>query len=155
LKETAKPQSGDHYRLVFGRDSRPSEFGVLKDQFRIVLLRRVLYHHHAKRFLMFSIQDVKARCAGLITVAAFMPVGFARSSTGEYAGGIFWIVGTAVLFSWLVSGLFTPYLAVKMLPQDLALVASSKPITQEDIKRAMARLENNPGLANNTKGGTA
>jgi multidrug efflux pump subunit AcrB len=52
----------------------------------------------------------------LITVAAFMPVGFARSSTGEYAGGIFWIVGTAVLFSWVVSGIFTPYLAVKMLP---------------------------------------
>ena len=39
-------------------------------------------------------------------------------STGEYAGGIFWIVGTAVLFSWIVSGLFTPYLAVKMLPKD-------------------------------------
>jgi len=55
----------------------------------------------------------------LITVAAFMPIGFARSSTGEYAGGIFWIVGTAVLFSWVVSGLFTPYLAVKMLPMDL------------------------------------
>jgi multidrug efflux pump len=55
----------------------------------------------------------------LITVAAFMPVGFAKSTTGEYAGGIFWIVGAAVLFSWLVSGLFTPYLAVKMLPKDL------------------------------------
>jgi multidrug efflux pump subunit AcrB len=52
----------------------------------------------------------------LITVAAFMPIGFAQSTTGEYAGGIFWIVGTAVLFSWLVSGLITPYLAVKMLP---------------------------------------
>jgi multidrug efflux pump subunit AcrB len=52
----------------------------------------------------------------LITVAAFMPIGFAKSTTGEYAGGIFWIVGTAVLFSWVVSGLITPYLAVKMLP---------------------------------------
>ena len=54
----------------------------------------------------------------LITVAAFMPIGFSKSVTGEYAGGIFWIVGTAVLFSWVVSGLFTPYLAVKMLPKD-------------------------------------
>jgi multidrug efflux pump len=52
----------------------------------------------------------------LITVAAFMPIGFSKSTTGEYAGGIFWIVGTAVLLSWLVSGLFTPYLAVKFLP---------------------------------------
>jgi multidrug efflux pump len=54
----------------------------------------------------------------LITVAAFMPIGFSKSTTGEYAGGIFWIVGTAVLFSWVVSGLFTPYLAVQMLPKD-------------------------------------
>jgi multidrug efflux pump subunit AcrB len=52
----------------------------------------------------------------LITTAAFMPVGFSKSTTGEYAGGIFWIVGTAVLFSWIVSGIITPYLAVKMLP---------------------------------------
>ncbi|MGZ8273913.1 MAG: efflux RND transporter permease subunit, partial [Burkholderiaceae bacterium] len=55
----------------------------------------------------------------LITTAAFMPIGFAQSTTGEYAGGIFWIVGTAVLFSWIVSGIITPYLAVKMLPKDL------------------------------------
>ena len=54
----------------------------------------------------------------LITVAAFMPIGFAKSTTGEYAGGIFWIVGTAVVFSWVVSGIITPYLAVKMLPKD-------------------------------------
>ena len=54
----------------------------------------------------------------LITVAAFMPIGFSQSTTGEYAGGIFWIVGTAVLFSWVVSGLITPYLAVNMLPKD-------------------------------------
>jgi len=52
----------------------------------------------------------------LITVAGFMPIGFSKSTSGEYAGGIFWIVGAAVVFSWLVSGLFTPYLAVKLLP---------------------------------------
>ncbi len=55
----------------------------------------------------------------LVTVCAFMPIGFAKSTTGEYAGGIFWIVGTAVLFSWVVSGIITPYLAVLMLPKDL------------------------------------
>jgi multidrug efflux pump subunit AcrB len=55
----------------------------------------------------------------LITVAGFMPIGFSKSTSGEYAGGIFWIVGTAVLFSWVVSGLFTPYLAVAMLPKKL------------------------------------
>ena len=54
----------------------------------------------------------------LITVAGFMPIGFAHSTTAEYAGGIFWIVGIAVVFSWVCSGLITPYLAVKMLPKD-------------------------------------
>jgi multidrug efflux pump len=54
----------------------------------------------------------------LITVAGFLPIGLSQSTTGEYAGGIFWIVGTAVLLSWICSGIFTPYLAVKMLPKD-------------------------------------
>ena len=55
----------------------------------------------------------------LITVAGFMPIGFAHSTTAKYAGGIFWIVGIAVVFSWLCSGMIVPYLAVKMLPKDL------------------------------------
>ncbi len=67
----------------------------------------------------YSSTAVPRLTGALITVAAFMPVGFSKSTTGEYAGGIFWIVGAAVLFSWLVSGLFTPYLAVKMLPKDM------------------------------------
>src|SRR6185436_4213 len=67
----------------------------------------------------YSSTAVPRLTGALITIAAFMPIGFAKSTTGEYAGGIFWIVGAAVLFSWLVSGLFTPYLAVNMLPKDL------------------------------------
>jgi multidrug efflux pump len=55
----------------------------------------------------------------LITAAGFMPIGFSKSTSGEYAGGIFWIVGAAVVFSWICSGIFTPYLAVKVLPKDL------------------------------------
>jgi multidrug efflux pump subunit AcrB len=66
----------------------------------------------------YSATAIPRLTGALITVAAFMPIGFAKSTSGEYAGGIFWIVGVAVLFSWVVSGLFTPYLAVKMLPKD-------------------------------------
>ena len=55
----------------------------------------------------------------LVTAAGFLPVGFAKSSAGEYAGGIFWVVGIALIASWLVAVLFTPYLGVKLLP-DLA-----------------------------------
>lgn len=52
----------------------------------------------------------------LVTVAGFLPVGFARSTAGEYAGNIFWIVGFSLIVSWLVAVYFTPYLGVKLLP---------------------------------------
>ncbi|MBP0465003.1 efflux RND transporter permease subunit [Roseomonas sp. PWR1] len=52
----------------------------------------------------------------LVTVAGFLPVGFARSTAGEYAGGIFWVVGFALIASWFVAVLFTPWLGVKLLP---------------------------------------
>ena len=37
-----------------------------------------------------------------LTAAGFLPVGFAKSSSGEYAGGIFWVVAIALVASWLV-----------------------------------------------------
>ena len=52
----------------------------------------------------------------LVTIAGFLPVGFARSTAGEYAGNIFWVVGFALIVSWLVAVIFTPYLGVKLLP---------------------------------------
>src|SRR6059058_3193795 len=52
----------------------------------------------------------------LVTIAGFLPVGFARSTAGEYAGNIFWVVGFALVVSWIVAVVFTPYLGVKMLP---------------------------------------
>ena len=51
----------------------------------------------------------------LITVAGFMPVGFAHSNAGQYAGSIFWILGAALCASWLVAVIFTPYLGVVFL----------------------------------------
>jgi multidrug efflux pump subunit AcrB len=51
-----------------------------------------------------------------LTVIGLMPIGFAQSSAGEYAGGIFWIVGYALIASWFVAVVFTPYLGVKLLP---------------------------------------
>jgi multidrug efflux pump subunit AcrB len=53
----------------------------------------------------------------LVTIIGFTPVGFAKSSAGEYAGNIFWVVGFALITSWVVAVVFTPYLGVKLLPQ--------------------------------------
>lgn len=52
----------------------------------------------------------------LVTAIGLMPVGFAQSSAGEYAGNIFWVVGFALIASWFVAVIFTPYLGVKLLP---------------------------------------
>lgn len=52
----------------------------------------------------------------LVTAIGFMPNGFAQSSAGEYTGNLFWIVGTALIASWFVAVVFTPYLGVKLLP---------------------------------------
>ncbi len=81
----------------------------------------------------------------LVTAAGFLPVGFASSSTGEYAGGIFWVVGLALIASWFVAVLFTPYLGVKLLP-DFARRAAGKAhpdpeaIYDTRIYRALRRL---------------
>ncbi|MDN4629032.1 efflux RND transporter permease subunit [Erwinia sp. PsM31] len=53
----------------------------------------------------------------LVTAVGFMPNGFAQSTAGEYTSNMFWIVGIALIASWVVAVVFTPYLGVKMLPQ--------------------------------------
>jgi multidrug efflux pump subunit AcrB len=55
----------------------------------------------------------------LVTAAGFLPVGFARSTAGEYAGHIFTVVALALTVSWIVAVFFTPYLGVKLLPASL------------------------------------
>ncbi|KQP52753.1 efflux RND transporter permease subunit [Methylobacterium sp. Leaf108] len=52
----------------------------------------------------------------LVTIAGFLPVGFAASTAGEYAGNIFWVVSFSLIVSWFVAVTFTPYLGVKLLP---------------------------------------
>src|SRR5262249_41836695 len=51
----------------------------------------------------------------LVTMAGFVPVGFARSSAGEYTFSIFAVVSIAVLASWLVAVIFIPLLGVAFL----------------------------------------
>ena len=53
----------------------------------------------------------------LVTAIGFMPNGFAKSTAGEYTSNMFWIVGIALIASWIVAVVFTPYLGVKLLPE--------------------------------------
>ncbi|CAN5384764.1 efflux RND transporter permease subunit [soil metagenome] len=52
----------------------------------------------------------------LVTAAGFLPIGFANSAVGEYAGSIFTIVAIALVASWFVAVIFTPYIGVMLLP---------------------------------------
>ncbi|WP_077930337.1 efflux RND transporter permease subunit [Acetobacter persici] len=52
----------------------------------------------------------------VLTVISFLPVGLAHSTTGEYAGEIFWVSGAALLLSWGVAVVFIPFLGVHLLP---------------------------------------
>ena len=52
----------------------------------------------------------------LVTAIGFMPNGFAQSTAGEYTSNMFWVVGLALIASWFVAVVFTPYLGVKILP---------------------------------------
>ena len=45
-----------------------------------------------------------------------MPIGFAQSGVGEYAGNIFWVLAYALLASWVVAVTFTPFLGTLLLP---------------------------------------
>ena len=56
----------------------------------------------------------------LVTVAGFVPVGFAKSAAGEYANSLFWVIGYALLLSWVVAVLISPIVGVWVLPARIA-----------------------------------
>src|SRR5262249_7548335 len=51
----------------------------------------------------------------LITVAGFIPVGFAQSSGGEYVSPLFWVPGIALIASWFAAVYFPPWIGYKLL----------------------------------------
>jgi len=51
----------------------------------------------------------------LITIASFVPIGFARSSAGEYTFSIFAVVAIALVTSWLVAVIFAPVIGLAIL----------------------------------------
>ena len=51
----------------------------------------------------------------LVTIAGFVPIGFARSSAGEYTFSIFAVVAIALIVSWFVAVIFAPLLGMAIL----------------------------------------
>ena len=64
----------------------------------------------------------------LVTVAGFVPIGFARSAAGEYTFSIFAVVTIALIASWFVAVLFVPLLGVALLkPPEHGATSRTRP----------------------------
>ena len=63
----------------------------------------------------------------LVTIAGFIPIGFAASSAGEYTFSIFAVVGLALIVSWLVAVLFAPLLGMAILKAPKVATAGTPP----------------------------
>jgi multidrug efflux pump subunit AcrB len=61
----------------------------------------------------------------VVTVAGFVPIGFASSAAGEYTFSIFAVVAIALMISWIVAVLFTPLLGVWVLRKPQAAHAGA------------------------------
>ena len=59
-----------------------------------------------------------------VTIAGFVPIGFARSAAGEYTFSIFAVVTIALIVSWFVAVLFAPLLGVWLLKKPDAAAAA-------------------------------
>jgi multidrug efflux pump len=69
----------------------------------------------------------------LVTIAGFLPIGFAASSAGEYTFGIFAVVAISQIVSWVVAVLFAPVLG-------LAILKPPKPGTSDAPPSLVTRL---------------
>ncbi|MFZ1426209.1 MAG: efflux RND transporter permease subunit [Geminicoccaceae bacterium] len=63
----------------------------------------------------FKAYAVAMLAGTVVTIAGFVPIGFAASSAGEYCFTLFAVVTIALLVSWLVAVVFAPLLSVFLL----------------------------------------
>ncbi len=71
----------------------------------------------------------------LITAVGFLPIGMAKSVTGEYTFAIFAVTVLALLLSWIVSVYFVPYLGTLLLkPPQAAQPGEALQIHPEHIE---------------------
>ena len=90
--------------LTLARPAGASELlAVLRTRWRALALRLV-------PFLVVAVAGT------LVTIAGFVPVGFAASSAGEYTFSLFAVVAIALVVSWFVAVLFAPLLGVSTVP---------------------------------------
>ncbi|WP_259372949.1 efflux RND transporter permease subunit [Azohydromonas sediminis] len=94
--------------------------GLLVDDAIIVvemMVRKLEEGYDRLRAATFAF-DVTAKpmlTGTLITAAGFLPIGLAKSATGEYTFAIFAVTAAALVISWVVSVYFVPWLGWRLL----------------------------------------
>lgn len=73
----------------------------------------------------------------LVTIAGFVPVGFAASSAGEYTFSLFAVVSIALLVSWFVAVVFAPLLGVLVLRKPKTTEAGGPSIVFATYRRLL------------------
>ena len=81
------------------------------------MIRRLAAGDNKENAATFAYKTLAApMLAGtLITIAGFVPIGFAKSAAGEYTFSIFAVVGIALIVSWLVAVIFAPLIGLAIL----------------------------------------
>ena len=74
----------------------------------------------------------------IVGILAFSPIGFSPDNTGEYAGSLFWTIGIALLFSWLVAIWLTPYFCTLLLKKGKADAAPRENALLGGYRRLLA-----------------
>jgi multidrug efflux pump len=75
----------------------------------------------------------------LVTIAGFVPIGFAQSGAGEYCYTMFLVIAIALIASWIVAVLFTPLTGVFLLQDKMKRHAAKK---QSFVARMFAKVLN-------------
>jgi multidrug efflux pump len=82
-----------------------------------MMVRKLEEGHNILRAATFTweVTAMPMLTGTLITAAGFLPIGFAKSTVGEYTFAIFAVTATALVLSWVVAVFFVPYLGVRLL----------------------------------------
>ena len=81
------------------------------------MMRRIAAGDGKEKAATFAYANLAAPMltGALITIAGFVPIGFAASSAGEYTFSIFAVVAIALIASWFVAVLFAPVIGMAIL----------------------------------------
>ncbi|WP_424811891.1 efflux RND transporter permease subunit [Roseococcus sp. YIM B11640] len=106
------------------------------------MIRRLAVGDSKEQAATFAYRNLAAPMltGTLVTIAGFVPIGFAASSAGEYTFSIFAVVGIALIVSWFVAVLFAPLIGMALLKKPLMKKAGTGAANDGFVMRVYTKL---------------